>query len=127
MQLRRQQCPLCEKLLARTLLKNLWESVMSKVEDFPREKQAPSKAQVAPSQAAKTPDTPLLIKGIWVVTVLIWPILKWVVSIDCVFKLIRAIYYWDTPGVHAGWTFMLHFGVLSALTYFVSVYQPKGL
>ena len=33
----------------------------------------------------------------------------------------------STPGVYAGWTFLLHFAVLTALTYFVSIYKPKGI
>ncbi len=68
-----------------------------------------------------------LFKAVWVVIVLIWPILKWVVALDCVFQLIRMIYHWNTSGVHAGWTFMMHFALLTALTYFVSFYKPKGL
>lgn len=85
----------------------------------------------APKVAPATPDTAgigaAVVKGLWVVTVLVWPILKWVVSIDCFFQLIRMIYHWDTPGVHAGLTFLAHFAVLTALTYFVSVFKPKGL
>jgi hypothetical protein len=66
-------------------------------------------------------------KGVWVVTVLVWPILKWVIALDCVYQLVRMLYHWNTPGVYAGWTFVFHFAVLTALTYFVSVYKPKGL
>jgi len=68
-----------------------------------------------------------VVKAVWVLTVLVWPLLKWIVSIDCVFQLIRMIYHWNTPGMHAGITFTIHFAVLTALTYFVSVYKPKGL
>ncbi len=68
-----------------------------------------------------------LIKGIWVFTVLVWPILKWIISIDCFFQFIRMFYHWNTPGIYAGWTFLLHFSVLTALTYFVSIYKPKEI
>lgn len=68
-----------------------------------------------------------VVKGLWVVTVLVWPILKWFLSIDCFFQFIRMIYHWDTPSVHAGVTFLAHFATLTALTYFVSVFKPKGL
>ena len=67
-----------------------------------------------------------MLKAVWVTTVLVWPILKWVIALDCVFQLVRMIYHWNTSGMYAGWTFMLHFAVLTALTYFVSVYKPKG-
>ena len=68
-----------------------------------------------------------LVKVVWVVAVLVWPVLKWVVTLDVLFQLVRMLYHWNTPGVFAGWTFMLHFAVLTALTYFVSMYKPKGL
>lgn len=66
-------------------------------------------------------------RAVWIVFVLIWPVLKWVVSIEVFFQLLRMMYHWNTPGVHAGWTFLLHFGVLTALTYLVAFYKPKGL
>jgi hypothetical protein len=68
-----------------------------------------------------------LVRLIWVVTVLVWPVLKWIVSIEVFFQFVRMIYHWDTPGVYAGWTFLVHFAVLTALTYFVSLYKPKGI
>ncbi|MCK0505335.1 KleE stable inheritance protein [Aromatoleum anaerobium] len=66
-------------------------------------------------------------RAVWIVFVLVWPVLKWVISIEVFFQLIRMVYHWNTPGVHAGWTFLLHFGVLTALTYLVAFYKPKGL
>ena len=68
-----------------------------------------------------------MVRTIWVVTVLIWPVLRWVLSFEVLFQMVRMFYYWNTPGVHAGWTFLLHFAVLTAITYFVSAYTPKGL
>lgn len=61
-----------------------------------------------------------LVRFVWVATVLVWPVLKWIVSIEVFFQFVRMIYHWDTPGVYAGWTFLMHFSVLTALTYFVS-------
>jgi hypothetical protein len=58
---------------------------------------------------------------------LLWPLLKLVISLDCVYQLGRMLYYWNTPGVYAGWTFLMHFAVLTALTFFVAAYKPKGL
>ena len=104
---------------------------MTKIINFPRR----TKPTVEGTPRAATPvPAPVkagigsaVVKAVWVVLVLVWPILKWIVSIDCVFQLIRMFYHWDTPGVHAGVTFLLHFAVLTMLTYFVSVYRPKGL
>ncbi len=64
---------------------------------------------------------------VWVTVSLFWPVIKWVLSIDVVFQFIRMVYYWDSSGIHAGWAFMLHFTMLTALTYFVSFYKPNGL
>lgn len=101
---------------------------MTNIVKFPSAKQdAPSERQTAPRQVDRAANDPAVLKGLWVVTVLLWPFLKWIVALDCVFQLLRTAYYWDTPGVHAGWTFMLHFAVLTALTYFASVYKPRGL
>lgn len=68
-----------------------------------------------------------IVRFIWVMTVLIWPMLKWILSIEVFFQLVRMFYYWNTPGMYAGWTFTLHFSLLTALTYFVSIYKPKGI
>lgn len=72
-------------------------------------------------------DSSALLKGIWVVTVLLWPLLKYVVILDCVFQFFRMLWLWNTPGTFAGFAFLLHFSVLVGLTCFVSIYQPKGL
>lgn len=68
-----------------------------------------------------------IIKVIWVAIVLVWPLLKWIVSIDVSIQAVRMMYYWNTPGMYAAWTFLLHFAVLTGLTYFVSLYKPKGM
>lgn len=104
---------------------------MTNIIKFPRQHNAAVadtlKAPVAPTpKPQKAGVGNAVVKGVWMLTVLLWPILKWIVSLDCVFQLVRMMYHWDTPDVYAGWTFLLHFGVLTALTYFVSVYEPKG-
>lgn len=69
----------------------------------------------------------VLLSAVWVVTVLTWPLLKWLVSLDVALQFFRMLYHWNTAGAHAGWTFVLHFGVLFALTCFVAFYKPKWL
>jgi hypothetical protein len=32
----------------------------------------------------------------------------------------------EHPNVYAGWTFLLHFAVFTALTYLVAVHRPRG-
>ncbi|MCG5075842.1 hypothetical protein L5014_21110 [Paraburkholderia sp. RG36] len=68
-----------------------------------------------------------MVKAVWIVTVLLWPFARWIIGIEVGFQFFRMLWYWHTPGVHAGWTFLLHFGVLTALTYFIAFYKPKGL
>ncbi len=67
-----------------------------------------------------------LVWFVWIATVLVWPVLKMVLSIEVFFQFIRMIYYWDTRGVHANWTFLLHFTALVAITWFVTAYKPKS-
>ena len=104
---------------------------MTNIIKFPRQVAAVAEVKqpvgAAASKAVGVVVGVAVIKGVWVLTVLVWPILKWVVSIDCVFQFARTMYHWNTPGVHAGFTFLLHFAVLTALTYFVSIYKPRGL
>lgn len=60
------------------------------------------------------------------VVALLWPLLKWVLAIDVTWQFVRMLYYWNSPGTYAGFVFLLHFSALTALTYFVGVYRPKG-
>lgn len=111
---------------------------MANIIKFPRKDARPVKpapapvaaAPVKPAKASSTRGAALLaglVRAVWVTTVLVWPVLKWVLSIEVFFQLLRMFYHWDTPGAHAGWTFLAHFAVLTAVTYFVSLYKPKGL
>ena len=68
-----------------------------------------------------------LVKVVWVAIVLVWPVMKWVLSFDVLFQFLRMLYHWSTPGVYATWTFFLHFSVLVLLTCFVSLYKPRGI
>ena len=68
-----------------------------------------------------------LLKVVWVATVLVWPVMKWVLSFDVLFQFLRMLYHWTTPSVYATWTFFLHFSVLVLLTCFVSLYKPRGI
>lgn len=61
-----------------------------------------------------------------IVVALLWSLLKWVLAIDVTWQLARMLYFWQTPGVHAGWTFLGHFVVLVGLTCFVAVRRPQG-
>ncbi len=105
---------------------------MSNIVKFPRATKLPviKPVELTPPTVPKVIDQGLLaglVKFLWVATVLVWPILRWILSIEVFFQFARMLYHWNTPGVLAGWTFLLHFAVLTAITYFVSIYKPKGL
>jgi len=68
-----------------------------------------------------------LIKIVWVLTVLLFPLLELILLIDCVFQFFRMLYYWNTKEVHAGLIFVLHFFGLTALICFVALYKTKGM
>lgn len=63
---------------------------------------------------------------VWSLTVLVWPLLRWVIALDCVYQLVRMLWFWDTPGTYAGFTFVAHYAFLFAMTYFVMFGKPKG-
>lgn len=102
---------------------------MSKIIKFPAIAEPP-KATVQAAPAPKAQGGGILagiVKAAWVVTVLVWPFLRWIVALDVVVQFVRMLWNWHTPGTYPGWNFLLHFAVLTALTYFVSLYKPKGI
>ena len=109
---------------------------MSNIIKFPRNEQAEpvapmeAVASVKPVKVSNAKGKAFLagvLRFVWIAVVLVWPVLKWLVSIEVFFQFLRMVYHWNTPGEYAGWTFLLHFAVLTALTYFVSIYKPKGI
>ncbi len=87
---------------------------------------APAKTHATQTVDAKAKSSVSVMGWVQGVVALLWLILKWSVAIDVTWQFFRMLYYWHTPGVYAGWTFLLHFGVQVGLTYFVGVYRPKG-
>lgn len=65
-----------------------------------------------------------IIVAIQIILAIFWIPIKWVLSIDCFFQLLRMLYYWNTPGIHAGWTFLMHFALLTALMIFITSSKP---
>lgn len=96
---------------------------------MPPPKEHDGKQPVKPQSKPKKDGGVLaaIVRWIWVAVVLVWPVLKWIVSIEVFFQVVRTFYYWNNPEVHAGWTFLAHFSVLLILIYFVSVFKPKGI
>lgn len=62
-----------------------------------------------------------IIRFIWLIIVhFIFPKVRWLIALDVVYQGFRAIYFWNDPTMNAGWTFLLHFGVL---TFFIYCHQ----
>ena len=97
---------------------------MSNIIKFPKEIEQP--AAPAPVEPAAASAAPNKAPGAGLLAGLV-KILKWVLSIATFFQFVRMLYHWNTPGVYAGWSFLAYFAVLTAITYFVSIYKPKGL
>ena len=55
-----------------------------------------------------------------VVLALLWTPINWIFALDCFFQLMRAIYYWNDPAVHATWTFLIHFSIYVSLMLFIT-------
>jgi len=84
---------------------------MGKIINFPKH----SKVAQAVESSLKLPKAKkrnigsTLIKIVWVLTVLLFPLLELILLLDCVFQFFRMLYYWNTKEVHAGLIFVLHF------------------
>ena len=108
---------------------------MTNIIQFPRRDSPAATPRLAPQVVQPKPLAAAggggvlsnLIKVVWVVTVLLWPLMKWILSLDVLFQFARIVYHWNTPDVYATWTFLFHLALLLVLTYFVSLYKPKGV
>lgn len=96
---------------------------MTKILQFPAGGNSPTPSEesknddsaAAPQQRKHTKAASVakgMLKGLWVLTGLTWPLLRRVFALDLVFQFVRMLWHWNTPGLHAGWTFMLHYCVV---------------
>lgn len=106
--------------------------VMSNVVKFPSQRPPPSPSIPPVKKTVNGKKVVKLVFGIavravWTLAVITWPILKWVISLEVLWRLLLVVYHRDDPGSHAGLIFCLHFLAFSAITYFVTIYKPKDL
>jgi hypothetical protein len=57
---------------------------------------------------------------------LFWPLLNWLAAMDVVFQFLRALYYSNTPAIHATLTASIHGVLYILLSLFVYLYRPKA-
>ncbi|NOT13823.1 MAG: hypothetical protein HOP23_18705 [Methylococcaceae bacterium] len=68
---------------------------------------------------------PWTIGLIWLFLGMFWPLLNWIAAMDVVFQFLRALYYANTPAIHATLTASIHGVLYILLSLFVYLYRPK--
>lgn len=63
---------------------------------------------------------------LWFSFVLVWPVVKWGLSLIVFYHFIRMLYFWNDPEASAGLVFLAYFSLLTLLTFFVSN-KPKNI
>ena len=68
---------------------------------------------------------PWAIGLLWLFLGMFWPLLNWIVAMDVVFQFLRALYYSNTPAIHATLQAAIHGALYILLSLFVYLYRPK--
>lgn len=68
-----------------------------------------------------------IIAVVWSITAFCWGFLRFIIPLVVFWQFLRMLWFWNTPGVHAGWNFLAYFAGYTALYYFVAFYRPKAL
>jgi len=84
-----------------------------------------SSVVTAPTAPVKEMKGGGVYQWVYLVVTLLSPLLRWVLYVDVTYQFFRMLYYWDTPGMFAGWVFALHFAMLTGLIFFVAYGAPK--
>ena len=69
---------------------------------------------------------PWTIGLIWLFLGMFWPLLSWIAAMDVVFQFLRALYYSNTPAIHATLQASIHGVLYILLSLFVYLYRPKA-
>ena len=77
------------------------------------------------NRVSKDLSTPVIVQLVWALTVMIWPLLRWVLALDVTLQLFRVFVLSMHQGWYLDWILIEHFMFFVALTYFVSVYKPR--
>jgi len=64
---------------------------------------------------------------VWLVLAILWPLLNWLGALDVLFQWVRALYYVNTPAIHATWQAGMHTAGYLLVCAFVYLYRPNGL
>ncbi len=77
------------------------------------------------NRVSKDLSTSIIVQLVWALTVMIWPLLRWVLALDVTLQLFRVLILSMHKGWYVDWVLIEHFMFFVALTYFVSVYKPR--
>jgi hypothetical protein len=69
---------------------------------------------------------PWTIGLVWLILGMFWPLLNWLAAMDVVFQFLRALYYSNTPAIHATLQAWIHGVLYILLSLFVYLYRPKA-
>jgi Uncharacterized KleE stable inheritance protein len=62
---------------------------------------------------------------VWLLAGMLWPFLNWMGAMDVLFQCLRALYYSNTPAVHATLQAGIHTASYLLLSAFVYLYRPN--
>jgi hypothetical protein len=65
-----------------------------------------------------------LVATVWVITVLSWPVLRWIGALAVTLQGFRMLMLFSDKGVFLDWIFIGYFLGYVALHYFVAIYRP---
>jgi hypothetical protein len=68
---------------------------------------------------------PWTIGLVWLFLGMCWPLLNWLAAMDVVFQFLKALYYANTPAIHATLQASIHGVLYILLSLFVYLYRPK--
>jgi len=63
---------------------------------------------------------------VWLFLGLFWPVLNRLAAMEVVFQFLRALYYSNTPAIHATLQASIHGVLYMLLSLFVYLYRPKS-
>ncbi|MGZ8094997.1 MAG: KleE stable inheritance protein [Methylosarcina sp.] len=61
----------------------------------------------------------------WLLVGMLWPLLKWVGAMDVLFQCLRALYFSNTPALHATLQAGVHSSCYILISLFFYLYRPK--
>lgn len=64
-----------------------------------------------------------LTSGIRVISLLIWPVIKWLIILDLLFAFLKMVFH-TRPA--SGWYFMAHVIIACGICWFIWLYKPKA-